>query len=122
MGVFLYDGDCGFCSRCAEFLVRQVRPRARVVAWQRAGIESLGLTAAECSAAVQWVGDDGGRGAGPVAIAAVLRASEGGVWRWLGRVLGQRAISGLAWPIYNLVARHRHQLPGGTATCAIPQN
>jgi len=26
-----------------------------------------------------------------------------------------------AWPMYRWIARNRHRLPGGTATCSLPQ-
>jgi predicted DCC family thiol-disulfide oxidoreductase YuxK len=117
---FLYDGDCAFCSSCARFVQRRIPTRARVVAWQFADIEALGVTEAECDAAVQWVPADGPVLAGPAAISALLR--DGGPWwRPLGWLLGRRPVLALAWPAYRWVSRNRHRMPGGTATCALPQ-
>jgi predicted DCC family thiol-disulfide oxidoreductase YuxK len=126
--VFLYDGDCGFCSASARVIesriLRTDRPnRPRVLPWQRADLAGLGLTAAECELAVQWV--DRGTGVrvartGPAAIAAVLGAGGPG-WRLAGRVLRMPPVTALAWPIYRLIARHRDRMPGGTAACALPQ-
>jgi predicted DCC family thiol-disulfide oxidoreductase YuxK len=129
--VFLYDGDCGFCTASARVIERRLdradRPdRPPVLPWQRVDLAALGLTAAECERAVQWVGTPG-RGvvgrealAGPAAIAEVLRYG-GPVWRIAGRVLRRRWATALAWPVYRLIARHRDRLPGGTAACALPQ-
>ncbi|MFK3984660.1 thiol-disulfide oxidoreductase DCC family protein [Micromonospora sp. NPDC050397] len=118
--IFVYDGDCAFCTSCAEFVARRIPTRARVVPWQFTDIEALGLTVAECDAAVQWVGTDGDRAAGPDAIARLLGAS-GPVWRVLGGLLRLPPVRALAWPTYRWVARNRHRMPGGTAACSLPQ-
>jgi predicted DCC family thiol-disulfide oxidoreductase YuxK len=128
--VFLYDGDCGFCSASARFIVRLLdradrrgpRPRRpRVVPWQRVDLASLGVSAQECAAAVQWIerSHEGGRVvlAGPAAVARVLRAAGPG-WRLIGRVLGTRPVTAAAWPAYRWISRHRHRLPGGTPACS----
>ena len=120
---FLYDGDCAFCSRSARFLVRHVRTDVRVEPWQFVDLGSLGLTAAQCDEAVQWVSvDQYGRrrtASGPRAIAELLRRASL-PWRLVGWVLASRPVLVLAGPAYRLVARHRDRLPGGTATCALP--
>ncbi|SCL26841.1 Predicted thiol-disulfide oxidoreductase YuxK, DCC family [Micromonospora nigra] len=117
---FVYDGDCAFCTRCAEFIQRRIPTGARVVPWQFADLDRLGLTEAECEEAVQWVGADGRRAAGPDAIAALLRSSAP-LWRAAGAGLRFGPVRAAAWPAYRWVARNRHRLPGGTAACALPQ-
>ena len=118
---FVFDGDCTFCTACAGFIERHIpAPGARVVAWQFADLDRLGLTAAECDEAVQWVGTDGGRAAGPDAVARLLGKSRLG-WRALGALLRLAPVRAVAWPVYRWVARNRHRLPGGTAACAVPR-
>jgi predicted DCC family thiol-disulfide oxidoreductase YuxK len=121
--VFVYDGDCAFCSTCARFILRRIPTPAHVAAWQHVDIAALGLTEDECDTAVQWVGTDiAGRRrqvSGPAAIADLLRSS-GGIWRGLGRVLALRPVLAAAGPVYRFVARHRDRMPGGTAACALP--
>ncbi|WP_329104687.1 DUF393 domain-containing protein [Micromonospora sp. NBC_01699] len=119
--IFLYDGDCAFCTTCAEFASRRVPTRARVLPWQFTDIDALGLTVADCDAAVQWVGADGVRAAGPDAIARLLGDSRP-VWRVLGRLLRLPPVRAVAWPTYRWVARNRHRMPGGTAACSLPQS
>lgn len=117
---FLYDGDCAFCTTCARFIERRIPTAAQVVPWQFADLDALGLTPAECSEAVRWIGAGGDRAAGPDAIARLL-ASSTPLWRvpgWLLRVPPVRAV---AWPAYRWVARNRDRMPGGTAACAVPQ-
>jgi predicted DCC family thiol-disulfide oxidoreductase YuxK len=118
--VFVFDGDCAFCSACAAFIQRRIPTPAAVVPWQRTDLARWGLTAADCQQAVMWV-DGRPAVAGPVAIAALLRSSRG-AWRPLGWLLGRRPVLWLAWPVYRWVARHRERMPGGTAACALPMN
>ncbi|MCX5069081.1 DUF393 domain-containing protein [Micromonospora lupini] len=117
---FVYDGDCAFCTSCAEFIERRIPTAARVVPWQFADLDALGLTATQCEEAVQWVGADGSRAAGPDAIAKLLAAS-GPLWRVAGAGLRFPPARAVAWPAYRWVARNRHRLPGGTAACSLPQ-
>lgn len=116
---FVYDGDCGFCTTCARFIEQRIPTEARVLPWQFADLDTLGLSAAECVEAVQWVDADGKRAAGPDAIAWLLSGSTP-LWRALGRLLRLPPVRALAWPVYRWVANNRHRLPGGTPACVRP--
>ena len=117
--VFLFDGDCAFCSTCARFIERRIPTSAHVVAWQFADLDALGVTRAAAEAAVQWVDADR-IAAGPDAISWLLR-DAGSFWRPLGAILATRPMLWLEWPAYRWVSRNRHRLPGGTAACSLPQ-
>ena len=86
--VLIFDGDCGFCTTCARFLARWVSDgRSTLIApWQRLNLADLDLTADQCRAAVQWVGEGGQAASGHRAIAAALRAGHP-VWRPVGALL-----------------------------------
>lgn len=116
----MYDGDCGFCTACARFIERRIPTDARILPWQVTDLGALGLRAEECAEAVQWVGVDGQRSAGPDAIARLLAGSTA-PWRALGRLLRLPPVRALAWPVYRWVARNRGRLPGGTPACARPR-
>jgi predicted DCC family thiol-disulfide oxidoreductase YuxK len=118
--VFVYDGDCSFCTSCAQFIERRIPSRATVVPWQFADLDRLGLTTEQAEAAVQWVGPDGTIAAGPDAIALLLR-DAGRMWEVPGRAHQLKAVGAVAWPAYRWVSGHRHLLPGGTAACSLPQ-
>jgi predicted DCC family thiol-disulfide oxidoreductase YuxK len=123
VAVFLYDGDCGFCTRCAMVLRGRMRTPVPIVAWQSMDLTALGVTEAQSSAAVLYV--DGERvSAGPVAIADLLRTAtrrRDFGWRTAGRLLGTRAVLPIAWPVYRWVARNRHRFPGALAACERPR-
>jgi predicted DCC family thiol-disulfide oxidoreductase YuxK len=117
---FVFDSDCAFCSTSARFIERRIPTSAGIVPWQRTDLAALGLTAAECEQAVQWVAPDGTISAGPRAIARLL-IDAGSFWRPLGWAMLTPPISWLAGPVYRLIARNRDKMPGGTAACALPQ-
>jgi len=117
-GLLVFDPDCGFCTRSARWLDRRANTRHRfaVVGWRDTNLDLLGLTRAECLAAVQFMAPDGAITSGHRAIASALSLG-GGAWPLVGYI-GSRCW--LNWPLsrlYAFVARHRHQLPGGTAAC-----
>jgi predicted DCC family thiol-disulfide oxidoreductase YuxK len=116
----VYDGDCSFCSACAQFIERRIPTRAAVVPWQFADLPGLGLTQAQVEEAVQWVDTDGTVAAGPDAVALLLR-DAGRLWEVPGRALQLGPVRLAAWPAYRWIANHRHMLPGATAACALPQ-
>jgi predicted DCC family thiol-disulfide oxidoreductase YuxK len=121
--VFLYDGDCAFCSSCARFIERYIPTSAAVTPWQFADLDALGVSQEDAEAAVQWIdprSDRLVRAAGPTAIARLL-VDAGPYWRTLGRLLDRRPGRWIAGPTYRLIARNRHRLPGGTAACRLPQ-
>jgi predicted DCC family thiol-disulfide oxidoreductase YuxK len=116
--VLLFDGDCAFCTSCAQLLERRVRPAATIVAWQFADLGTLGVTAEQATAAVQWIGADGRVRTGHEAIAAML-ATAGPLYRPLGHFLLLPGVSAVAARIYALVAANRHRLPGATPACRL---
>lgn len=121
--VFLYDGDCAFCTSCARFIERHIPTTATVTPWQFADLEALGITQADAEASVQWVHLRAGqprRDAGTAAIATLL-VDAGSYWRPLGWLLDIWPVRWIAGPAYRLIARNRHRLPGGTAACLLPQ-
>jgi predicted DCC family thiol-disulfide oxidoreductase YuxK len=115
--IFLYDGDCGFCTSTVRLIQRFVPSRARFQPWQRSDLDALGVPPAACEEAVQWVDATGYR-SGPDAVAAMLR-DAGGRFRPVGYLLDHPPLRWLAGPVYRWISRHRHQLPGGTPACAI---
>jgi predicted DCC family thiol-disulfide oxidoreductase YuxK len=116
--VLVYDGDCGFCTRCVEWALR-LPFRPRVVAWQDADLGGLGVTRAEAEHSVLWVALSGQVSSGHVTVARLLIAS-GGAWALLGRLVMVPPVSWIAAAVYRLVAVNRGRLPGGTPACALP--
>jgi predicted DCC family thiol-disulfide oxidoreductase YuxK len=115
--VLVFDGDCGFCTWSAGYVAQWAAGALDVVPWQHADLTRLGLTEAQCSAAVQFV-DRRGVASGGAAIArALLRCRQ--PWRSAGVLLSRPVLIPAVERGYALVAAHRHRLPGGTPACAL---
>lgn len=117
--VLIYDGDCAFCTRAAEWTKAHVRPDATIFAYQTADLWALGVNPQACQRSVQWVQrpctealTEGS------AIAAVLKSGRR-PWRWVGRILEFPGVSRLADFIYRRVSANRHRLPGGSSACKV---
>jgi predicted DCC family thiol-disulfide oxidoreductase YuxK len=123
--VLLYDGTCGFCAASVQLVLRHDR-------W---GTLRFAALQGEFGAAVRarhpelrgvdsivWLDAPGATGRDRVLVRsdAALRAARylGGWWRvaLTGRVV-PRPIRDAA---YDLIARHRHSLPGTGPACLVP--
>ena len=105
----IYDGDCDFCRRCADWIATRLPAGTSVVASQQANLAAVGLSEQQATDAAWWIDTDGAHHRGHRALAAALRAC-GGTWAGLGRILTWPGISLLAAAVYELIARNRHRL------------
>ncbi len=119
--MLIFDGDCGFCSTGARLAERLLPGDVRTVPWQRVpDLAAYGLTAEEAAASLQWVGSSGSLAGGHEAVAQLLIDAGGGLWGLLGRALLLPLVRDLAKAVYEVVARNRNRLPGGTPACRVP--
>lgn len=114
--LLIFDGDCAFCTSCAAWAARRVHHDAQP--WQRADLEALGLTVAQAQASI-WliVGDV--RVSGSDAAAQLLTRAHSFRWRLVGELMSLPGARAIARPLYRLVARNRHRLPGATPACEL---
>jgi len=115
--LLVFDGDCAFCTTSARAWQRWMKLE-HVEPWQFLDLELLGLTAEQCTQAVQWVDVDGSVVAAEHAVIAACWRS-GGFWGVVGRVLAVPGVRHLAGVVYRVVAKYRHRLPGGTPACRL---
>ncbi|MEM7340873.1 MAG: DUF393 domain-containing protein [Actinomycetota bacterium] len=118
--MFIYDGDCGFCTTTAAWAQRRLPPNTPVVPWQSLDLDEYGLSLDDVTTAAYWVDADGRTHRGYRAAAKGLLAM-GVPWAPLGWVALRPP---LKWPAdlaYKLVARYRHRLPGSTDACRLDQ-
>ena len=120
--LLLYDGACGFCARQVQFILRHERTetlRFAPLAGPTAGVILARHPEFRGVDSLIWVDDPGGATeAAAVRSRAVFRvvAHLGGLWRVVA--LGYIIPGGWRDALYDLVARHRHQLGG--ERCVIP--
>lgn len=99
----IFDGDCDFCRRCADW-VRARRNAPQVVDYQTAPLAQWGIDRVDCERAVQWVGRD--RREGARAVAAVL-VQCGAPWAWAGWLIAAPGVRRVADRVYRRVAERR---------------
>ena len=105
--MLVYDGDCGFCTRCARWVETRARD-VEVMPWQALDLRAVGLSGQQVRNAAYWL-DDGTTDHAEGAIARSLMACGRG-YAVIGRALllpGVRRVAGLG---YRFVARHRGRL------------
>ena len=114
--LLVYDGDCAFCTRAVELARTRMGVDCLALPWQQVDLAALGLTVEEVTEKVWWVEPDGSRVSGHRAVAAALRHGNSAL-RPVGRLLDAEPLAPVAAAGYDLVARNRHRLPGGTPAC-----
>lgn len=114
----VYDGDCGFCTASAKWIERRLDPDVRVEMWQALDLDALGLTTDDVTTAAYFVDADGSLHRGHAGIGRALQHMAA-PFRPIGWLMQRPPISWLAAPVYRLVARYRHRLPGATDSCRI---
>ncbi|MBK8460695.1 MAG: DUF393 domain-containing protein [Micropruina sp.] len=114
-GTLLYDADCGFCTRSAGWF-RVLAPGVGVEAMTANRLAELGVDPERASREIPFVGEAISYGA-----EAIGRALAAGRWPWrgIGLLIAQPPVLWVARPIYRLVAKNRHRLPGGQAECRL---
>ncbi|HVE26531.1 MAG TPA: DUF393 domain-containing protein [Sporichthya sp.] len=117
--LLIFDGDCGFCSRCARFVARRLPTRAEVKPWQRVDLAAYGVSPEQTRHELVWVGADGRIAGGAQAIARLL-LDCGGPWAVPGAFLRVPPFRWVGHGLYRLVARNRYRMPGSTEACRLP--
>ena len=119
--LLVFDGDCGFCTKSAEWVSRGWHGQALAVAWQtlgEKGLAEIGLTVEQVQESAWWVDEPKMPVGGHRAIGESLRACRG--WRrGSGAAIVAPPLSWIGPATYRLVARYRYRLPGGTPACRV---
>ena len=116
-GTVVYDADCGFCTRCADWLA--AHGSATIQPWQTLDLDAVGLTVDDVTQRIYFLDADGRVAAsGAGAVAESLRTCRA-PWRLLGPVVYARPVRPLADVVYRQVAKNRFRLPGSTDACRL---
>jgi predicted DCC family thiol-disulfide oxidoreductase YuxK len=84
--VLIFDGDCGFCTSAANFVVARSSVPIEAVAWQMTDVTAFGLTEAQTAARVYFV--TGGESfGGHLAFAQILWVQRNRVLKAAGWIL-----------------------------------
>lgn len=115
----IYDADCGFCTRSAQWLARE--GSINIKPWQGfRDLDALGLTEEMVTTAAYWA-DEGKVTAGAEAAIASALVAKGGGWQAAGHLIMLPGVRRIASSVYKSIARNRHAMPGGTNACKLPR-
>jgi len=116
-GTLVFDGNCGFCTRSRNLLVRLDRHhRIHTLAYQQPHVPpQFGIDRDQLARAAYWFDADGTHCSGAAAINSALSAALGTqLPLQLYRLPGIHQLQDTA---YHWIATHRHRLPGTTPWC-----
>jgi predicted DCC family thiol-disulfide oxidoreductase YuxK len=114
----IFDGDCGFCTSAANFIVKRSKVAITAHPWQLIDTTEYGVLQPQAQDRVYMVVDGQAFG-GHEAFAAILRLQNNWLLSTIALVIVVPPICWLARIGYRLVAKYRHKLPGGTPACKL---
>lgn len=115
----IFDGDCGFCTSAASFVVKHSTYPIVAHAWQLTDVSRFGLIEQQVAERV-YFSTSGQNYGGHLAFAYILFVQENWFLKAAGWIMTVPPVCWLASLGYRLVARFRHRLPGGTPACKLP--
>jgi predicted DCC family thiol-disulfide oxidoreductase YuxK len=118
--LLVFDGDCAFCTTWVNRLEAWLPWFPPTTPWQWADLDALGLTREDVRD-FAWYLTSKHSYAGAMCFAALLRAQPRLSLRFAGQLLSTPPFSFVAALGYNVIAKYRHRLPGGTPACALPR-
>ncbi len=113
--LFIFDGDCAFCSSSARLLEGMTKGRIDIQPYQFLDLDKLDVELVEAQSAVQFLTEDARYSAARAIAEALIQGRT--VWSIAGWLLKTPVILSFAELMYLWVAKNRHRLPGGTPAC-----
>lgn len=126
-GYVLFDGDCGICSASAKFIQkRDKHKKLIVIPYQLANFRELATELNEeiASKTVCFVKTDNHRVFTQSRAIFEITKFLGGLYPIIGYLLGNKLVSFLCNPIYNLIAKNRAKISVmlGMNACALDKH
>jgi predicted DCC family thiol-disulfide oxidoreductase YuxK len=118
--LFVFDGDCGFCSSWVRVLERSLPRFPTAVPSQWADLDALGLTPDDV-AHNSWFITPTHQYAGHLAFSALLRAQPSAGLRFAGHLIATPPFSWVVALAYRAIGATRYRLPGGTPAVRVPR-
>ena len=118
--ILIFDGDCGFCTTTANFIVKNSSANIDAKPYQWAKLADFGLTEKEAAAKVQLV-SDGKIYAGHHCMAKLLLLQPNILLKLVGALMVLPGLDSISAKVYEWIAANRQKLPGGTPDCKLPK-
>ncbi len=116
--VFLFDGDCGVCSRGTDSIRAKVAPPVDIIAYQTVDLAKYGVTEADVLEGPVFVRTDGSHVIGPLGMAEMLRSARA-PYRYAGNLMLTPGIRHLLRALGPAMYRNRSRLPGSNDACRV---
>lgn len=117
--VLIFDGDCGFCTTTANYIVKNSKTPITAHAWQLIDVTEYGILEPQAQRRVYMIDNSHAYG-GHEAFAHILRLQKNPILSAIAFVMVVPPLCWLSRIGYALVAKFRHKLPGGTPACKVP--
>lgn len=117
--VLIFDGDCGFCTTTANYVVKRSKTPIEAHAWQLIDVTVYGILQPQAIERVYLI-DNGHAYGGHEAFAQILQLQKSALLSAIAFLLVVPPLCWLSRIAYTLIARYRHKLPGGTPACKMP--
>lgn len=120
-GVFVFDGDCGICTKSVQFLKYVVAAKLDFVPYQVASLDEMGITKEDCQRAAQLIAFSGERFQGFDAFRLALGSSPSKELHLVAKIMKMRMVRTVGSWVYDKVASGRHNGALGGRGCRLPQ-
>jgi predicted DCC family thiol-disulfide oxidoreductase YuxK len=118
--IFIFDGDCAFCSSSARVLKRMTRGKLAIEPYQYLDLASYSLDSEKTSKSVYYITETESFAAAKAIARSLIDAKT--PWSVAGFLMNIPVIISVAELVYGWVAKNRHRLPGGTPECSLPRD
>ena len=119
--ILIFDGDCGFCTSTANYIVRKSKAPIEAYAWQLTDVTRFGILEPQAKDRVYLVIDGRPHG-GHEAFANILYLQKNWLLSAIAFLMLVPPFCWLSRLGYRLIARFRHRLPGGTPACKLQKS
>ncbi|UKY47833.1 thiol-disulfide oxidoreductase DCC family protein [Streptomyces inhibens] len=120
--VLAFDGDCGFCQAAIKKISSQGRPSVHAMPWQFLPQSMTEPYLDRLDREVLLLANGRVLASGAEALAAYMKRSPALCYRVAGAAICMPLLRQCAHGVYRWVARNRHRMPGGSASCAMPSS
>ncbi len=104
--LLIYDGECGFCRYCVNYLVSLVGQKVKFSPFQIEKKNFPKIPLKDFKSAIVLINPNGEKASGAEAGFGVLALGGYGVWHWIYKKI--KPFSSLSEGIYRWIARHRN--------------
>lgn len=122
IGLVIYDGDCGFCTKTVIRLTKCLGKKApNFSTFQSIDLSEFNLTLDQVQMEMKYVDRNGRIWGGAHAFRNVFKDANG-VWLLVAGLMSMPLIKQAASLLYRKIAVNRQKMPGASEACVLPKS